>query len=49
MMFMLVGRSDPIYDADFGPDLRQSKSELAYLHQFVAHSALDMIEATMWG
>lgn len=41
---MIVGKSEPLYEADIG----SSGDDLAYLHQFILHSSLDMLHATMW-
>mmetsp|Transcript_27485 Transcript_27485/g.27705 ORF Transcript_27485/g.27705 Transcript_27485/m.27705 type:complete len:132 (+) Transcript_27485:221-616(+) len=45
VVFMIIGRSDPLYEIDLGSS---SKDELAYLHQFIMHSSLDLIENAMW-
>jgi len=42
---MIVGRSDPLYEVDLGSN---GKDELAYLHQFILHSSLDLVENSMW-
>ena len=42
---MIVGRSEPIYEADFGST---GKDELGYLHQFILHASLDLVENAMW-
>lgn len=44
-VFMIVGRTDPLYEAELGPI---GKDELAYLHQFVLHSSLDQLETIQW-
>eukprot|EP01041_Mallomonas_annulata_P007638 gene7638-15631_t len=44
VVFMIVGRSDPVYEIDLG----SNKDDLAYLHQFILHSSLDLIENAMW-
>jgi hypothetical protein len=46
VVFMIVGKSEPLYEAELGVT---GKDELAYLHQFILHSSLDMVENNMWG
>ena len=45
MHFMIVGKNEPIYEAEIGA---QGADELAYLHQFILHSSLDMIQGAMF-
>jgi len=45
VVFMIVGRSDPMFEIDLGSS---TKDDLAYLHQFILHSSLDLIENAMW-
>jgi len=44
-VFMIVGKNDPIYEAQLGA---VAKDELAYLHQFILHSSLDQLESVQW-
>lgn len=48
MLFMIIGcsKSEPLYEAEFGPG--SSGDDMAYLHQFILHSSLDMIQSVMW-
>jgi hypothetical protein len=41
---MIVGKCEPLYQADLG----LGADEHAYLHQFILHSSLDMIQSNMW-
>jgi trafficking protein particle complex subunit 2 len=47
---MIIGKSDPLYETQLTP-LKNRESaqadELAYLHQFVLHSSLDMVQSAM--
>lgn len=45
VVFTIVSRSDPVYEAEFGSN---GKDDLSYLHQFILHSSLDLVENTMW-
>ena len=44
VVFMIVGKNEPLYEADIGA----ASDELSYLHQFILHSSLDLINTTMW-
>ena len=44
VVFMIVGKSEPLYEADIATGI----DELAYLHQFILHSSLDMVQSAMW-
>ncbi len=44
VVFMIVGKSEPIYQAD----MASANEELGYLHQFILHSSLDMLQTVMW-
>jgi trafficking protein particle complex subunit 2 len=58
LIFIIVGGGDPIYEIDLGNPAGKSGSdssslslvsaERGYLHQFVAHSSIDVIETSMW-
>lgn len=45
VVFMIVGKGEPIYEAELGSN---GKDELGYLHQFILHSSLDMVDNSMW-
>ena len=45
VVFMIVGKSEPLYEAELGSS---GKDELAYLYQFILHSSLDMVDNAMW-
>ena len=45
---MIVGKSEPLYEIEFGRTPGELVDELAYLHQFILYSSLDMINSTMW-
>lgn len=45
MLFLIVGKSEPLYEAELGGS---GENELAYMHQFILHSSLDMIQSAMW-
>eukprot|EP00903_Cladosiphon_okamuranus_P006005 g5925.t1 len=56
-VFMIVGRSEPLYEADLtsvgnnssGGGARASAGEeSAHLNQFIVHSALDMVDRKQW-
>ncbi|KAJ1977621.1 TRAPP subunit [Dimargaris xerosporica] len=52
--FAIVGTNDaPLYEAEFGlavkdNSLGNKKEETKYLNQFIAHSALDIIDEAVW-
>ena len=48
MLFAIVGRSEPLYEAELGGEAAAAPAELSYLHQFVLHSSLDLIQNAMW-
>ena len=45
VVFMIVGKTEPIYEAEFNT---AAKEDLAYLHQFIIHSSLDMVDGIKW-
>jgi hypothetical protein len=45
VVFVIVGKSEPLYEAELGST---GKDELAYLHQFILHSSLDLVDNVMW-
>jgi hypothetical protein len=48
VVFMIVGKSEPLYELEFGKTGAEGSDELAYLHQFILFSSLDMINSAMW-
>lgn len=59
VVFMIVGKSNPLYELTLTPPASavatnnnssnaDQLSELAYLHQFILHSSLDMVQTSMW-
>ncbi|KAI0522877.1 hypothetical protein KFK09_005264 [Dendrobium nobile] len=45
--FIIVSRNDiPIYEAELGPAVK--KEEAAHQHQFILHSALDIVQDLAW-
>ena len=52
-VFTIVGKSEPLFEAELIPPSSGSQpaattDELAYLHQFVLHASLDMVQSSMW-
>ena len=45
---MIVGNSEPLYELEVGKTVGDINDELAYLHQFILFSSLDMINSVMW-
>ena len=45
---MVVGKNEPLYELEIGKSQGDINDELAYLHQFIMFSSLDMINSTMW-
>jgi hypothetical protein len=49
VVFMIVSKNEPVFEIELSksgtPDVID---ELAYLHQFVLFSSLDMINSAMW-
>ena len=45
VVFMIVGKNEPLFEIELGST---GRDDLAYLHQFILHSSLDMIDNTMW-
>lgn len=45
VVFMIIGKGEPLYEAELGSN---NRDDMAYLHQFILHSSLDMVENAMW-
>lgn len=49
VVFMIVSKNEPIFEIELAKSTSADISdELAYLHQFILFSSLDMINSTMW-
>eukprot|EP00611_Tribonema_gayanum_P012384 TRINITY_DN23011_c0_g1_i1.p1 TRINITY_DN23011_c0_g1~~TRINITY_DN23011_c0_g1_i1.p1 ORF type:complete len:140 (-),score=30.12 TRINITY_DN23011_c0_g1_i1:27-446(-) len=53
IVFMIVGRNEPLYEAEFGlksanPAQRAAERENSHLSQFIIHSSLDLVERKQW-
>ena len=48
VVFMIVGKNEPLYEIEFAKTASDGTDELAYLHQFILYSSLDMINSSMW-
>ena len=44
---MIVGNSEPLYEKKLGSPNSGDRDELSYLHQFILHSSLDMVQSSM--
>jgi hypothetical protein len=44
MLFMIVGKSEPLYEAKLGTS---EKQEFEYLQHFIMHSSMDMVQSTL--
>ena len=42
VVFMIVVKNEPIFEADFGS--AATDDDLSYLHQFILHSSLDVLQ-----
>lgn len=48
VVFMIVGKSEPLYELEYGRQ-GESTEDVAYLHEFILYSSLDMINnAALW-
>ena len=47
VIFAIIGKSEPLYEAEIVP-AGPGEEELAYLHQFILHASLDMVQSAMW-
>ena len=48
VVFMIVGKSEPLYEIEISKGVGDVGDELSYLHQFILFSSLDMINSAMW-
>lgn len=49
VVFMIIGKTEPLYELSLvSPGGNDALSELAYLHQFILHSSLDLVHSHMW-
>lgn len=46
-ILIIVGGSDPLYEINFDAG-RERNTSRSYLHQFIAHASLDVIDNLMW-
>mmetsp|Transcript_4626 Transcript_4626/g.5065 ORF Transcript_4626/g.5065 Transcript_4626/m.5065 type:complete len:135 (+) Transcript_4626:76-480(+) len=48
VVFIIIGKTEPIYELEIGKALTESGDDLSYLHQFILYSSLDMVNSSMW-
>lgn len=48
VVFMIVGKSEPLFEMEVSKSSAESTEELQYLHQFILFSSLDNILSNMW-
>jgi hypothetical protein len=48
VVFMIVSKTDPIYELEIGKAVTETGDDLGYLHQFILYSSLDMAGSAMW-
>lgn len=48
VVFMIIGKTEPLFEIEFGKAVGDVADELAYLHQFILYSSLDMTNSAMW-
>lgn len=48
VVFMIVDKNEPIFEVEVAKAAGDVADELAYLHQFILYSSLDMINSAMW-
>lgn len=46
LLFVIVGRNEPLYEAEFNK--RSSSDAVTRQNYFVLHSALDLVERAAW-
>ena len=47
VIFAIIGKTEPLYEAEI-VSAGVGEEELAYLHQFILHASLDMVQSAMW-
>lgn len=47
-VFMIIDKNQPLYEIELGKSTGDVSDELAYFHQFILYSSLDMINSAMW-
>ena len=48
VVFMIIDQNEPIFEIEVAKAIGDVTDELAYLHQFILYSSLDMINSAMW-
>jgi hypothetical protein len=54
VVFMIVSKSEPIFEMEMTSTVGavgavgEINDELAYLHQFILYSSLDLVNSAMW-
>lgn len=49
VVFMIIGKNEPIYEIELSKStVNDVTDELAYLHQFILFSSLDVVNSAMW-
>lgn len=48
VVFMIVGKSEPLFEIELNKTPSESSEELNYLHQFIMFSSLDIVLSNMW-
>lgn len=49
VVLMIINKNEPIFEIELAKSTSADISdELAYLHQFILYSSLDMINSAMW-
>lgn len=49
VVFMIVGKTEPLYELEHGRQQGEGLDDVAYLHEFILYSSLDMINnAALW-
>ncbi len=49
VVFMIVGKTEPLYEIEVGKTGVEGGEDITYLHQFILYSSLDMINnGALW-
>jgi hypothetical protein len=49
VVFMIVGKTEPIFELEVGKIGDGSAEDVAYLHEFILYASLDMINSSaLW-